>query len=198
MGAMAVPSTMLALGTKAPEFELPDVTTGRTVSLNDFGDRRALLVMFLCRHCPYVAHVRSGIAQLGRDYADANIGIVAIGSNDPAAHPEDAPDGLAGEALEAGYTFPYLYDETQEVAKAYTAACTPDLFLFDADRALVYRGQFDDSRPSNGLPVTGESLRAAIDAVLDGRPVSEDQRPSIGCSIKWRAGNEPAFALRAG
>jgi peroxiredoxin len=189
---------MLPLGTRAPEFELPDVTTGQTVSLGDFDEKQALLVMFICRHCPYVAHVRAGLAQLGHDYADANVGIVAIGSNDPTTHPEDAPEGLAEEALEAGYTFPYLYDETQEVAKAYTAACTPDLFLFDADRALVYRGQFDDSRPSNGLPVTGASLRAAIDAVLDGRPVSEDQRPSIGCSIKWRAGNEPAFALRAG
>ena len=194
MDAMAVGSTMLALGTKAPEFELPDVTTGRTVSLADFSEKQGLLVMFICRHCPYVAHVRAGLAQLGRDYAGASVGIVAIGSNDPAAHPEDAPEGLAEEATEAGYTFPYLYDETQEIAKTYTAACTPDLFLFDADRALVYRGQFDDSRPSNGLPVTGESLRAAIDAVLDGRPISEDQRPSIGCSIKWRAGNEPAFA----
>jgi len=194
---MAVPSKMLALGTEAPTFDLSDVTTGRNVSIDDFADRRALLVMFICRHCPYVAHVRSGIARLGRDYveADANIGIVAIGSNDPAAHPEDSPEGLAEEAREAGYTFPYLYDETQEVAKAYSAACTPDFFLFDAGRALVYRGQLDDSRPSNGLPVTGESLRAAIDAVLAGRPVPEDQRPSIGCSIKWRPGNEPAFAV---
>ncbi len=194
---MAVPSKMLALGTEAPTFDLSDVTTGRNVSIDDFADRRALLVMFICRHCPYVAHVRSGIARLGRDYveADANIGIVAIGSNDPAAHPEDSPEGLAEEAREAGYTFPYLYDETQEVAKAYSAACTPDFFLFDAGRALVYRGQLDDSRPSNGLPVTGESLRTAIDAVLAGRPVPEDQRPSIGCSIKWRPGNEPAFAV---
>lgn len=191
---MAVASTMLALGTKAPEFELPDVTTGRTVSLADFGEEQALLVMFICRHCPYVAHVREGLARLGHDYADASIGIVAIGSNDPTAHPEDAPEGLAEEAREADYTFPYLYDESQEVAKAYTAACTPDFFLFDADRSLAYRGQFDDSRPSNGLPVTGESLRAAIDAVLVGLPVAEDQRASLGCSIKWRAGNEPAYA----
>ena len=195
---MAVPSTMLPLGTKAPEFELPDVTTGRTVSNVDFVDRDALLVVFICRHCPYVAHVRSGLAEFGRDYRGADIGIVAISSNDPATHPEDAPESLAEEAREAGYTFPYLYDESQEVAKAYTAACTPDFFLFDRDRALVYRGQFDDSRPSNGLPVTGESLRAAVDATLEGRPVAEDQRPSLGCSIKWRAGNEPAFALRAG
>lgn len=198
MGAMAVPSTMLPLGTKAPEFELPDVTTGRTVSNTDFSDRQGLLVMFICRHCPYVAHVRAGLAGFGRDYQDSNIAIVAIGSNDPVTHPEDAPESLAEEAGEAGYTFPYLYDETQEVAKAYTAACTPDFFLFDQGRALVYRGQFDDSRPSNGLPVTGESLRAAVDALLGGRPVPDDQRPSLGCSIKWRAGNEPASALRAG
>jgi peroxiredoxin len=182
----------------APAFELPDVTTGRTVSSADFADQQGLLVMFLCRHCPYVAHVRSGLARFGRDYLDGNIAIVGISSNDPATHPEDAPESLAEEAREAGYTFPYLYDESQEVAKAYTAACTPDFFLFDGDRALVYRGQFDDSRPSNGLPVTGESLRAAVDALLEGRPAPEDQRPSIGCSIKWRAGNEPAFALRAG
>jgi peroxiredoxin len=191
---MAVPSTMLPLGTKAPEFELPDVTTGRIVSNTDFADRQGLLVMFICRHCPYVAHVRPELARLGRDFTDSELGIVAISSNDPKTHPEDAPEGLAEEAREAGYAFPYLFDEIQEVAKAYTAACTPDFFLFDADRALVYRGQFDDSRPSNGLPVTGESLRAAIDAVLDGRPLAEDQRPSIGCSIKWRAGNEPAYA----
>jgi peroxiredoxin len=194
MSAMAVPSTMLPLGTKAPEFELPDVTTGRTVSNMDFAGRQGLLVMFICRHCPYVAHVRTGLARFGRDYQDSNIGIVAIGSNDPAAHPEDAPEGLAEEAREAGYTFPYLYDESQEVAKAYTAACTPDFFLFDHDRALVYRGQFDDSRPGNGLPVTGESLREAVDAMLQGRPVAEDQRASLGCSIKWRPGNAPGYA----
>ena len=194
MNKMAVPSTMLPLGTKAPYFELPDVTTGRTVSKTDFADRQGLLVMFICRHCPYVAHVRAGLARFGRDYQNANIGIVAIGSNDHATHPEDAPESLAEEAREAGYTFPYLYDESQEAAKAYTASCTPDFFLFDQDRALVYRGQFDDSRPSNGIPVTGESLRAAIDAVLSGAPVAQYQRPSIGCSIKWRSGNEPAYA----
>lgn len=191
---MAVPSTMLALGTKAPEFELRDVVTGRTVGIRDFDDKAGLLVMFICRHCPYVAHVRAELARLGRDFADSALGIVAISANDPADYPEDAPESLAEEAREAGYVFPYLFDETQEVAKAYTAACTPDFFLFDADRALVYRGQLDASRPSNGLPVTGEDLRAAIDAVLSGRPVTEDQRPSIGCSIKWRAGNEPAYA----
>lgn len=191
---MAVPSTMLALGTKAPDFELPDVVTGKTVSIRDFDTKRALLVMFICRHCPYVKHVRAELARLGRDFADSELAIVAISANDPDEYPEDAPEGLAEDAREAGYAFPYLFDETQEVAKAYTAACTPDLFLFDADRALVYRGQLDDSRPSNGLPVTGKDLRAAIDAVLSGGPVSQDQRASIGCGIKWRAGNEPAYA----
>ena len=150
--------------------------------------------MFICRHCPYVAHVREELGRLGRDFADSELGVVAISANDPAAYPEDAPDGLAQEAREAGYVFPYLFDETQEVAKAYTAACTPDFFLFDTDRALVYRGQLDASRPSNGLPVTGADLRAAIAAVLSGAPVAQDQRASVGCSIKWRAGNEPAYA----
>jgi peroxiredoxin len=191
---VAVPSTMLALGTKAPDFELPDVVTGRTVSVRDFDAKRALLVMFICRHCPYVRHVRGELGRLGRDFADSELAIVAISSNDPTEYPEDAPQSLAEEAREAGYAFPYLFDETQEVAKAYTAACTPDFFLFDADRALAYRGQLDHSRPSNGLPVTGEDLRAAIMAVVSGEPVSDDQRASIGCSIKWRAGNEPAYA----
>ena len=185
---------MLPLGTTAPDFELPDVVTGKTVNIRDFDGKRALLVMFVCRHCPYVKHVRAELARLGRDFADSELAIVAISANDPDEYPEDAPEGLAEDAREAGYAFPYLFDETQEVAKAYTAACTPDLFLFDADRALVYRGQLDDSRPSNGLPVTGEHLRAAIDAVLSGGTVSQDQRASIGCGIKWRAGNEPAYA----
>ena len=191
---MAIPSTMLALGTKAPDFELPDVVTGKTVSIRDFDAKRALLVMFICRHCPYVKHIRAELARLGRDFADSELAIVAISANDPDEYPEDAPEGLAEDAREAGYAFPYLFDETQEVAKAYTAACTPDLFLFDADRALVYRGQLDDSRPSNELPVTGEDIRAAIDAVLSGGPISGDQRASIGCGIKWRPGNEPAYA----
>jgi peroxiredoxin len=191
---MAIPSTMLPLGTKAPDFELRDVVTGKTVSIRDFDAKQALLVMFICRHCPYVKHVRAELARLGRDFADSELAIVAISANDPDEYPEDAPEGLAEDAREVGYAFPYLFDETQEVAKAYTAACTPDLFLFDADRALVYRGQLDDSRPSNGLPVTGKDLRAAIDAVLSGGPVSQDQRASIGCGIKWRAGNEPAYA----
>ena len=191
---MAVPSQMLPLGTKAPEFELPDVSDGRTVSVSDFASKRALLVMFICRHCPYVRHVRDELARLGRDFADSELGIVAISSNDVEEYPEDRPESLAEEAREAGYRFPYLFDESQEVAKAYTAACTPDFFLFDADRALVYRGQLDDSRPSNGLPVTGADLREAIDAVLLDKPVSADQRASIGCGIKWRTGNEPAYA----
>ena len=191
---MAVPSTMLALGTKAPEFELPDVVTGLPVSIRDFDGKRALLVTFICRHCPYVRHVRGELARLGRDFAESDLAIVAISSNDPAEYPEDAPESLAEDARQAGYAFPYLFDETQEIARAYTAACTPDFFLFDADRALVYRGQLDDSRPSNGLPVTGEDLRAAIDAVLSGGPVAQEQRASIGCGIKWRAGNEPAYA----
>ena len=182
---------MLALGTEAPNFALPDVTTGRTVRRADFDDRKALLVMFICRHCPYVRHVREGLAELGRDYGGRDVGIVAISANDPAAYPEDAPDSLAEEAREAGYAFPYLFDETQEVARAYAAACTPDFFLFDADRRLTYRGQFDSSRPDSGVPVTGEDLRAAIDAVLADRPARQDQRPSVGCTIKWRAGNQP-------
>jgi len=185
---------MLALGTKAPEFELPDVVTGLPVGIRDFDGKRALLVTFICRHCPYVRHVRGELARLGRDFAESDLAIVAISSNDPAEYPEDAPESLAEDARQAGYAFPYLFDETQAIARAYTAACTPDFFLFDADRALVYRGQLDDSRPSNGLPVTGEDLRAAIDAVLSGGPVAQEQRASIGCGIKWRAGNEPAYA----
>ena len=191
MGRMAVTSTMLPLGTEAPDFKLADVVSGRTIGLHDFDEEAGLLVMFICRHCPYVRHVRPELARLGKEHADSRLGIVAISSNDPQTYPEDAPESLAAEAVEAGYVFPYLFDETQEVAKAYTAACTPDFFLFDADRRLVYRGQLDASRPSNGIPVTGEDLRAAIDAVLARRPVAEDQRPSIGCSIKWRPGNEP-------
>ena len=189
---MAVTSTMTALGTGAPPFGLPDVTTGEEVRLEGFAGRRALLVMFICRHCPYVAHVREGLAKMADDYADTDVAIVAISANDPNEYPEDAPESLAEEARSAGYRFPYLFDETQEVARAYGAACTPDFFLYGAERRLVYRGQFDASRPGNGIPVTGGDLRTAIDAVLERRPVPEDQRPSIGCSIKWRPGNEPA------
>lgn len=188
---MAATSTMTELGSRAPDFSLPDVTTGRIVRLVDLEGTRALLVMFICRHCPYVAHVREGLVRLADDYADADLGIVAISANDPAAYPTDAPASLAEEAREAGYTFPYLFDATQEVAKAFGAACTPDFFVYGGDRRLAYRGQFDASRPGNGIAVTGEDLRAALDAVLAGRRVPDDQRPSVGCSIKWRPGNEP-------
>jgi peroxiredoxin len=187
---MAVESQMLPLGTEAPDFALTDVVTGDTVKLADHADAGALLVMFICRHCPYVRHVSEGIASLGRDYQES-VAIVGISANDPDEYPEDAPESLAEDARESGYTFPYLFDETQEVAKAYHAACTPDFFLFDRDRRLVYRGQLDGSRPRNDVPVTGRDLRAAIDATLARRPVSEDQLPSVGCSIKWRPGNEP-------
>ncbi|MCC6676455.1 MAG: thioredoxin family protein [Phycisphaerales bacterium] len=187
------PSTMLPLGTSAPAFSLPDAASGRNVSLDDFKDSRALLVMFICNHCPFVKHVRAGLTQLARDYQARGLAVVAVSSNDPARYPEDGPAEMAKEARSAEYTFPYLFDGTQAVAKAYHAACTPDFFLFDGDRRLAYRGQLDDSRPGNGLPVTGEDLRDAIDAVLAGRPAPPDQYPSIGCNIKWRAGNEPEY-----
>jgi peroxiredoxin len=193
MVGMAVTSTMMPLGTQAPDFSLADVVSGRTVTLGAFDDRAGLLVMFICRHCPYVAHVRPAIAALAREHIDSGLGIVAISPNDPDTYPEDAPEGLAAEAVESGYTFPYLFDETQQVAKEYTAACTPDFFLFDRERRLVYRGQFDSSRPRNEVPVTGEDLRAAIDDLFEGREISDDQRPSVGCGIKWRPGNEPDF-----
>lgn len=188
----ATPSTMLPLGTRAPIFRLPD-TQGQQISLDSFAAAPALLVMFICNHCPFVKHLRSALAQLGRDYQPKGVAIVAISSNDVEAYPADSPALMVEEHRDAGYTFPYLYDETQEVAKAYQAACTPDFYLFDKNQQLVYRGQFDDSRPSNGLPVTGNDLRAAIDAVLEGKHVSTEQRPSIGCNIKWRSGNEPEY-----
>ncbi len=191
---MAVSSTMLPLGTKAPEFKLRDTVSGEIVSLGDFDDRKALVVMLLCNHCPFVQHVRHGLAEFGRDYAGKDVAIVAISSNDPAAYPTDGPEAMKAEAEAIGYTFPYLFDESQQVAKAYTAACTPDFFLFDEKRELVYRGQFDASRPGNLEKVTGADLRAAVDAVLAGEPVADDQQPSIGCSIKWKAGNAPAYA----
>ena len=193
---MAVTSTMLALGTEAPDFKLPDTVSGHMVSLTDFDDKQALLVMFICTHCPYVQHVRGELARLGRDYEGSGLGIVAISANDPETYPDDSPENLAKEAETQGYLFPFLFDETQEVAAAFTAMCTPDFFLFGPDRKLVYRGQLDDSRPSNGLPVTGSDLRAAIDAVLSDRPVNEDQRPSMGCSVKWKSGNTPAYFIR--
>jgi peroxiredoxin len=186
-------STMLELGTPAPDFSLPDVVSGRTISLASFADEKALLVMFICRHCPYVKHVQGELARLGADYRDRGVGMVAISSNDAASYPDDAPERLREMAVELGFAFPLCFDETQEVAKAYSAACTPDFFLFDRRRRLVYRGQLDDSRPDSGKPVTGRDLRAAIDAVLADRSVGADQRPSLGCNIKWKPGNEPAY-----
>lgn len=180
-------STMLELGTTAPGFALIDVVTGKTVRRDDFRGKKALLVMFICAHCPYVKHVEKGLAALGRDYKNDPIGIVAISANDAESYPEDNPAGLKRQAETQGFVFPYLYDETQAVARAYKAACTPDLYLFDAEFKLVYRGEFDRSRPGNGVPVTGEDLRAAVDAVLQGKPPLKDQRPSIGCNIKWKA-----------
>ena len=186
------PSTMLPLGTAAPDFKLPD-TGGKTVALADFKGQPALLVVFMCNHCPYVKHIRAGLAQLARDYLPRGAAIVGINANDTANYPEDSPARMKEEVQAAGYLFPYLCDETQAVARAYRAACTPDLYLFDKNRKLVYRGQFDDSRPGNGVVVTGRDVRAALDAVLAGRPVSPDQKPAIGCNIKWRAGNEPDY-----
>ena len=183
---------MLPLGTTAPDFKLPD-TNGKTISLADFKDKSALLVLFICNHCPYVKHVRSGLAELAHDYVSRNVGIVGINSNDVANYPDDSPAKMKEEVKSAGYSFPYLYDESQAVAKAYRAACTPDIYFFDKNRKLVYRGQFDDSRPGNGIPVTGKDLRAALDAVLAGKPISPSQKASMGCNIKWKAGNEPEY-----
>jgi peroxiredoxin len=180
-------STMLELGTTAPEFALTDVVTGKTVRREDFRGQKSLLVMFICAHCPFVKHVEKGLAALGMDYDGEPVSIVAISSNDVTTHPADGPEGLRRQAETMGFLFPYLYDETQAVAQAYQAACTPDFFLFDGDFRLVYRGQFDASRPGNGIPVTGEDLRAAIDQVLEGKPVTAEQKPSIGCNIKWKA-----------
>ncbi len=180
-------STMLELGTIAPDFALTDAVTGKTVRRDDFQGKDALLVMFICAHCPYVKHIEKTLGALGADYADKPLAIVAISSNDVATHPADSPEGMKAQALANGFTFPYLYDETQDVAHAYNAACTPDFFLFNRDFRLAYRGQYDASRPGSGIPVTGEDLRAAMDAVLAGRAVSEDQKPSLGCNIKWKA-----------
>jgi len=186
------PSTMLPLGTKAPDFSLPNIDGG-AVSLSDFRGKPAMLVIFMCNHCPYVQHVAAGLAQLARDYQAKGIGVVGISSNYVGTHPADSPEQMVREAEERGYTFPYLYDETQEVAKAYRAACTPDFYVFDKDHKLVYRGQMDDSRPGSGKPVTGADLRAALDAVLAGKPAPKDQKASIGCNIKWKPGNEPDY-----
>lgn len=186
------PSTMVALGTPAPDFDLPRVTGGR-YRLADAASKKALLVMFICKHCPYVQHIKEELGRIDRDYRSKDLAIVAISSNDAAAYPDDAPESLAAFAGECGYTFPFLYDATQEVARLYTAACTPDFFLYDERRRLRYRGQLDDSRPGNGKPVTGADLRRAIDAVLAGGSPPAEQRPSVGCNIKWIPGQEPAY-----
>jgi peroxiredoxin len=180
-------SIMLELGTIAPDFALTDVVSGNTVRRNDFKGKDALLVMFICPHCPYVKHIETTLGTLGSDYAGKPLAIVAISSNDVTTHPADSPEGMKAQAQTHGFVFPYLYDESQDVAHAYNAACTPDFFLFDKDFRLVYRGQYDASRPGNGVPVTGEDLRAAIDTVLAGKPAPTEQRPSIGCNIKWKA-----------
>jgi peroxiredoxin len=185
-------STMLPLGTKAPDFSLPNVD-GQTVSLGDLSGAKALLVVFMCNHCPYVKHVAPGLAQLARDYQARGVAVVGISSNDPSKYPLDSPEQMVQEAENRGYTFPYLFDETQEVAKAYRAACTPDFYVFDKDQRLAYRGQMDASRPDSGIPVTGADLRAALDALLAGKPVAAEQRPSIGCNIKWKPGFEPNY-----
>jgi peroxiredoxin len=186
-------STMLPLGTKAPDFQLVDVVSDKIVSLETFADKEALLVMFICQHCPFVKHVKHELANLGKDYAETKLGIVAISANDVANYPDDSPQNLKAMAEELDLTYPICYDESQETAKAYTAACTPDFFLFDGNRELVYRGQLDDSRPSNNIPVTGRDLRAAIDGILAGKELPSSQKPSIGCNIKWKRGNEPAY-----
>ncbi|MHC5005908.1 MAG: thioredoxin family protein [Planctomycetota bacterium] len=188
----ATPSTMSPLGTAAPDFKLSD-PQGKMIALSDFAGARALLVMFICNHCPFVKHIAHGLVDLGNVYQSKGVAVVAINSNDVEKHPDDRPLMMAEEVVSRGYTFPYLFDETQETAKAYRAACTPDFFVYDQDRKLVYRGQLDDSRPSNDMPVTGADLRAALDAVIEGRPVNEDQKPSIGCNIKWKPGNEPDY-----
>jgi peroxiredoxin len=187
-----VDSTMMPLGTVAPPFSLPD-TDGRLVSLEDFTDAPALLVMFICNHCPYVKHIRHDLARFCREYQAKGVAVVGINSNDADKYPEDSPENMKAEVASVGYTFPYLFDEMQQVARDYQAACTPDFFLFGPDRRLVYRGQLDDSRPGNNKPVTGDDLRAALDAVLAGRRVSDRQMPSAGCNIKWKPGNEPEY-----
>ena len=186
-------STMLPLGTTAPKFQLPNVVSGNTISLDTFADSQALLVMFICQHCPFVKHIKSELAKIGQDYSQQPLGIVAISANDVANYPDDSPEKLKQMAEELNFKFPLCYDESQEVSKAYTAACTPDFFLFDRDNKLVYRGQLDDSRPSTDIPVTGKDLRSAIDAVLQDRKIDFEQKPSIGCNIKWKLGNEPEY-----
>jgi peroxiredoxin len=187
------PSVMLSLGTIAPDFILPDTVSETVISLDNFRDCKGLLVMFICQHCPFVIHVKSELSNLGKDYIPQNLGIVAISSNDVENYPEDSPEKLKAMAEEYEFNFPVCYDETQEVAKAYQAACTPDFYLFDQDFKLVYRGQLDDSRPSLNIPVTGSDLRNAMDALLSSQPISTNQKPSLGCNIKWKKNNEPAY-----
>jgi peroxiredoxin len=191
--ALTESTMLLELGAPAPDFQLPDVVSGKLVSLDTFRDKKALVVMFICRHCPYVQHIKEELARLGRDYATKSVGIVAISSNDATQYPDDRPERLRAMAEELGFNFPLCYDESQQVAKAYAAACTPDFYVFDQNRRLVYRGQLDESRPGNGIPVTGKDLRTAMDAVLEGRPVPPEQKPSLGCNIKWKPGNEPPY-----
>jgi peroxiredoxin len=188
----AVTSIMLPLGTEAPAFQLPD-TQGKTISISDFRDAPALLVVFMCNHCPYVKHIRESLVELVKEYQAKGVAVVAINANDVDAYPDDSPELMARDAETYGYTFPYLYDQTQQVARAYKAACTPDFFLFDRDRRLVYRGQIDSSRPGNDKPLSGEDLRAALEAVLTGGQISPQQKPSMGCNIKWKPGNEPEY-----
>lgn len=185
-------STMSPLGIAAPPFSLVNVD-GQTVSLDDFAGAPALLVMFICNHCPYVKHVAPTLARLCREYQQRGVAVVAVNSNDTVAYPDDAPEAMVREVAQRGYTFPYLWDSTQAVARAYFAACTPDFYVYDRGRKLVYRGQLDSSRPRSDIPVTGVDLTAAIEALLAGRPVAEQQRPSLGCNIKWQAGNEPGY-----
>ncbi|MEF3192992.1 MAG: thioredoxin family protein [Halothiobacillaceae bacterium] len=186
------PSTMLALDTPAPDFSLPEPLTSRTVKLSDFSGK-PLVVVFSCNHCPFVRHILHELVQFAREYQAKGLAVVMINANDVTNYPEDSPEKMVELARQAGFTFPYLYDESQEVAKAYQAACTPDFFLFDARHRLAYRGQFDDARPGNDVPVTGHDLRAACDAVLSGKAPSAEQKPSLGCNIKWKPGNEPAY-----
>ncbi len=185
-------STMLPLGTEAPAFTLPDAE-GNLVSLSDFDEARALVIVFMCNHCPFVRHVIDGLVKLAKEYQPRGVAFLGINANDVNEFPEDRPEKMVEFARDKGLTFPYLYDETQEVAKSYRAACTPDVFLFDENRRLVYRGQMDDSRPGSNVPVTGADLRAALDAILQGQPVPDEQRPSMGCNIKWKPGNEPDY-----
>jgi peroxiredoxin len=190
---MAVESnTQLPLGTRAPDFALPDTVSGRTIRLADYAASKALLVAFICNHCPYVIHVRSAFVEFAREWQPRGLAVVAISANDPDTHPQDGPEQMTLEAKKAGFSFPYLFDRSQQTARAYHAACTPEFYLFDASQRLVYRGRFDGSRPNSQVPVTGAELRAAAEAVLGGRPVPADQKPSVGCGIKWRPGNQSA------